>query len=81
MNVSVDDDVFERVEDGESSNEWDIRTNETCRKRFGCQKHETNNAPRKTSGTPKQASEDTSWKTSVKPKQTTMPRKCSEEPK
>ena len=34
MNVSVEDDVFERVEDGETRNEWDIRT---CRKSSGYQ--------------------------------------------
>ena len=80
MNVSVDDDVFERVEDEETSNEWDIRTNETCRKSSGYPKQDTNNAPRKTSGTQKQATEATSWKTSGKPKQTTVPRMCSQEP-
>ena len=80
MNVSVDDDVFERVEDEETSNEWDIRTNEPCRKSSGYSKQDTNNAPRKTSGTQKQATEATSWKTSGKPKQTTVPRMCSQEP-
>ena len=38
MNVSVGDNVFERVEDGETSNEWDIITNETCRKSSKYQK-------------------------------------------